>query len=152
MKCPFCGFSESKVVDSRPADEGVKIRRRRECLECEKRFTTYELIESTPLMVVKRDDSRQLFDRAKLLKSLIIACGKRPVNYEKLEEVVDYIEYSLINNFEKEVTSEKIGEMVLYKLKDIDLVAYVRFASVYREFSNIDEFMVELNILQNLPK
>lgn len=152
MKCPFCGYTESKVVDSRPAEEGEKIRRRRECLSCQKRFTTYELVETTPLMVIKKDDSRQLFDRSKLLRGLIIACEKRPVNFEKLEDVVNDIEYTLANNFEREVPSVKIGEMAMRKLRDIDLVAYVRFASVYREFSNLDEFMNELKFLQKNHK
>ena len=151
MKCPFCGYSEIKVVDSRPADDGEKIRRRRECLSCQKRFTTYEIIESTPLMVIKKDNSRQLFNRVKLLNGLLHACEKRPVAYETLEKIVNDIEYTFANEFEKEVTTEKIGEMTMAKLRDIDLVAYVRFASVYREFSSLDEFMNELKMLKINP-
>lgn len=152
MKCPFCGYTESKVVDSRPAEDGEKIRRRRECLSCGKRFTTYEVVETAPLMVIKKDDSRQLFDRSKLLKGLIIACEKRPVHFERLEQVVDDIEYALVNNFEREVPSVKIGEMAMQKLRDIDLVAYVRFVSVYREFRDLNEFMSELKYLQKNHK
>ena len=147
MNCPFCGASESKVVDSRPA-EREKIRSRRECLTCQRRFTTYEIIETTPLMVIKKDRSRQPFDREKLLNGLLRACKKRPVSIETLEKTVDEIEYAFANSFEKEVESTRIGEMAMQKLRDIDLVAYVRFTSVYRDFRSLDEFMNELKYLQ----
>ena len=148
MKCPFCAYAESKVIDSRPSDDGERIRRRRECLSCGTRFTTYEVIETTPLMVIKRDCSRQLFNREKLLNGLTRACEKRTVPYEMLEQLVDQIEYTLTNSFVKEVSSQEIGELTLQKLKDIDLVAYVRFASVYRDFKDVDSFMNELKNLQ----
>ena len=147
MKCPFCGFMESKVIDSRPTDEGERIRRRRECLNCQKRFTTYEIIESLPLIVIKRDKTREIFDREKLLNGLLRACQKRPVSVDTLENLVDEIEASLQNSLEREVTSEKIGAMVMDRLKDIDEVSYVRFASVYRQFKDINTFMEELNKL-----
>ncbi len=148
MKCPFCTYTESKVIDSRPSDDGERIRRRRECLSCGTRFTTYEVIETTPLMVIKRDCSRQPFNREKLLNGLTRACEKRPVPYEMLEQLVDQIEHTLTNSFVKEVSSQEIGELTLQKLKDIDLVAYVRFASVYRDFKDVDSFMNELKNLQ----
>lgn len=144
MKCPFCGYSESKVVDSRPAEDGEKIRRRRECLQCARRFTTYEIIESIPIMVVKKDKSREAFDRDKLLNGLLRACEKRPVSVERLDGMVDEIEAELQNSLEREVPSSKIGELVMEKLKDVDEVAYVRFASVYRQFGDINSFMKEL--------
>lgn len=144
MKCPYCGFEESKVVDSRPTDEGERIRRRRECVSCLKRFTTYEIIESLPLIVVKKDKSRQAFDRNKLLGGIIRACEKRPVPLDVLEKAVDEIETSLQNSLDREVTSQKIGELAMDKLKEIDEVAYVRFASVYRQFRDINTFMDEL--------
>lgn len=144
MKCPFCGYEESKVIDSRPTDEGERIRRRRECIACSKRFTTYEIIESLPLIVVKKDKSRQSFDRNKLLNGMLRACEKRPVSIETLERAVDEIETSLQNSLDREVTSQKIGELSMDKLKDIDEVAYVRFASVYRQFRDINTFMDEL--------
>ena len=147
MKCPFCGFEESKVIDSRPTDEGERIRRRRECLNCQKRFTTYEIIESLPLIVIKRDKTREIFDREKLLNGLLRACQKCPVSVDTLENLVDEIEASLQNSLEREVTSEKIGAMVMDRLKDIDEVSYVRFASVYRQFKDINTFMEELNKL-----
>lgn len=147
MKCPFCGNLESKVVDSRPSDEGASIRRRRECLECHKRFTTYETMESLPLVVIKKDGSRQTFDRDKLLGSMLKACEKRPVPLSKLEEIAQEIEQSLQNDMEREVSSAVIGEMVMQKLKEVDEVAYVRFASVYRQFKDIGTFMDELNKL-----
>ncbi len=149
MKCPYCSYTESKVIDSRPSDDNDKIRRRRECLNCGTRFTTYEAIETTPLMVIKRDHSRQPFMREKLLNGLMRACEKRPVAYETLERLVDQIEHTLTNSFVKEVTSQEIGELTLQKLKDIDLVAYVRFASVYRDFKDVDSFMEELKKLQD---
>lgn len=148
MKCPFCGYNESKVIDSRPTEEGSKIRRRRECIQCGGRFTTYELIETTPLMVIKKDHSRQPFDRQKLLNRLLRACGKRPASIEILEKAVADIEASLLNSFVREVSSNDIAELAMQKLKDIDLVAYIRFVSVYREFSTLDEFMEELKSLK----
>ncbi len=149
MKCPFCGYTESKVIDSRPTDEGEKIRRRRECIKCQKRFTTYEVVESLPLIVVKKDKTREEFDRSKLMKGLSHACEKRPVSTERLEKLVDYIENNLQNTLDREVTSTKIGELAMEQLKDIDEVAYVRFASVYRQFKDINTFLDELNKLLN---
>lgn len=147
MNCPFCGYDESKVVDSRPTEEGAKIRRRRECLKCSGRFTTYEVVETTPLVVVKKDKSRQPFDREKLLNRLLRACGKRPVSIDVLEKAVSEIEAQLLNSFVREVSSNDIAELAMQKLKDIDLVAYIRFVSVYREFSTLEEFMDELKSL-----
>ncbi len=147
MKCPFCGYEESRVIDSRPTDEGERIRRRRECLKCQKRFTTYEMIESVPLIVVKRDKSREAFDRTKLFNGMLRACEKRPVPVEVLEDAVDQIELTLQNSLKREVTSMQIGELCMEYLKKIDEVAYVRFASVYRQFKDINTFMDELNKL-----
>lgn len=147
MKCPFCGHLESKVVDSRPADEGASIRRRRECLACHKRFTTYEIMESLPLVVVKKDGNRQTFDKTKLLNGMIRACEKRPVPYDTLEKIADEIEQELQNSLERETSTERIGELVMDRLKNVDEVAYVRFASVYRQFKDINTFMNELNKL-----
>ena len=147
MKCPYCAHLESKVVDSRPADEGASIRRRRECLACHKRFTTYETMESLRLMVVKKDGSRQSFDRNKVLGGLIRACEKRPVPYSALESMANEIEQVLQNKMEREVSSAEIGELVMERLKKTDEVAYVRFASVYRQFKDINTFMHELNKL-----
>ena len=144
MKCPYCGELESKVIDSRPTEDGEKIRRRRECLRCGKRFTTYEIVETVPLMVIKKDRSRQVFDRQKLLGGMLRAYEKRPVSYEMLERAVDNIEQSLLNSYEREVTSIHIGELAMEELKKIDEVAYVRFASVYRQFSDLNTFMNEL--------
>ncbi len=144
MKCPYCSFEESKVVDSRPTDEGEKIRRRRECLKCAKRFTTYELVESLPIIVIKKDKSREPFKREKLLNGLLRACEKRPVTLGALETLIDEIELSIQNSLDREVTSVHIGEMVMDKLKFVDEVAYVRFASVYRRFNDISSFMEEL--------
>lgn len=149
MKCPYCSFEESKVIDSRPTDEGERIRRRRECLNCQKRFTTYEIIESLPIIVIKKDKSREVFNRDKLLNGLLRACEKRPVSLEKLENMIDDIEVVLQNSLDREVSSDKIGELVMDKLKDVDEVAYVRFASVYRQFKDIGTFMSELNKLLN---
>ena len=149
MRCPFCSYGESKVIDSRPAEEGSTIRRRRECLSCGKRFTTYEIMERLPLLVVKKDGRRQSFDRVKLLNGMVRACEKRPVPMAALETIVDDIEQDLQNSLEREVSSVKIGEMVMDKLKDLDEVAYVRFASVYRQFKDINTFMDELNKLLN---
>lgn len=147
MKCPYCAYLESKVVDSRPADEGASIRRRRECLSCHKRFTTYETMESLPLMVVKKDGSRQSFDKRKLLGGMIRACEKRPVPLADLERIADEIEQDLQNSMEREIRTELIGERVMERLRTVDQVAYVRFASVYRQFQDIDTFMAELNKL-----
>ena len=145
MKCPYCGYRESKVIDSRPTDEGERIRRRRECLNCAKRFTTYEVIETVPVVVVKKDKSREAFDRNKLLNGLLRACEKRPVPLETLERIVDEIETLLQNSLDREVPSTLIGTYAMDKLKKVDEVAYVRFASVYREFKDINTFMDELN-------
>ncbi len=148
MKCPFCGFEESKVIDSRPTDEGEKIRRRRECMSCAKRFTTYEIIESVPIVVVKKDGkSREVFDRDKLFNGMMRACEKRPVSVDVIEKAIDEIEAEIQNSLDREVTSVRIGELVMDKLKDIDEVAYVRFASVYRQFKDINTFMSELKKL-----
>ncbi len=147
MKCPFCIAADSKVVDSRPTDEGVSIRRRRECLACGKRFTTYETIESLPLVVVKKDGSRETFDRNKLMGSMLKACEKRSVSLEAIESAAVDIEQKLLNDLSREVTTEQIGELAMDSLKQIDEVAYVRFASVYRHFKDIDSFMSELNKL-----
>jgi len=144
MRCPFCGFGESRVVDSRPTDENEKIRRRRECLECGCRFTTYEIIETVPIMVVKKDKSREAFDRDKLTRGILRSCEKRPVAIEDIVKMVDLIETELSNSLQREVTSYRIGELVMKYLKPIDEVAYVRFASVYRQFADIDAFMSEL--------
>ena len=147
MKCPYCGYKESKVIDSRPAEEGSSIRRRRECLSCAKRFTTYETVESLPMVVVKKDGSRQSFDRRKVLGGMIRACEKRPVPLADLEKIAEEIEQDLQNSMEREVSTEYIGELVMDKLRAVDEVAYVRFASVYRQFKDIDTFMAELNKL-----
>ncbi|MBR5826134.1 MAG: transcriptional regulator NrdR [Clostridia bacterium] len=147
MKCPFCSYEESKVIDSRPTDEGEKIRRRRECISCGKRFTTYEIIESVPIIVVKKDKSRQAFDRVKLFNGMLRACEKRPVSIEQIDKVVSDIEADLQNSLDREVTSVRIGELVMDKLKELDEVAYVRFASVYRQFKDINTFMDELHKL-----
>jgi len=150
MKCPFCGFIEDKVIDSRPTDEGSAIRRRRECTKCSKRFTTYEKVESLPLMVIKKDKSRQPFVREKLMNGLLRACEKRPISINDLEKMVENIETQLHNSLQREVTTEDIGEMVMAKLKTMDEVAYVRFASVYRQFKDINTFMDELkNLLRD---
>ena len=149
MRCPFCGYSESKVIDSRPADEGSSIRRRRECLSCRKRFTTYETVESLPMVVVKKDGSRQSFDRRKVLGGMIRACEKRPVPLAELERIAGEIEQDLQNSMEREIRTEVIGEQVMTRLKKVDEVAYVRFASVYRQFKDINTFMSELNKLLN---
>ena len=147
MKCPYCGYEESKVIDSRPTDEGARIRRRRECLKCSQRFTTYEVVETVPIVVIKKDKSRESFDRNKLLAGLLKACEKRPVPTEILEKIVDEIEIILHNSLEREVTSRRVGELAMERLKDVDQVAYVRFASVYRQFRDINTFMDELNKL-----
>ncbi len=145
MKCPYCGYQESKVVDSRHSDDGLSIRRRRECLSCAKRFTTYETVESLPIVVVKKDGSRQTFERNKVLNGMVRACEKRPVSMADLEAAVSEIEQILQNSLEREVKTERIGELVMERLKPLDEVAYVRFASVYRQFKDINSFMAELN-------
>ncbi|MBE6872164.1 MAG: transcriptional regulator NrdR [Ruminococcaceae bacterium] len=147
MKCPFCGALDSKVIDSRPTEEFSSIRRRRECLVCQKRFTTFEIVESLPIIVIKKDGSRQSFDRNKLMRGLIKSCEKRPVSLEKIEHAVNEIETTLQNSLDREVPSTVIGEMVMKKLKELDQVAYVRFASVYRQFKDINTFMEELSRL-----
>ena len=143
MKCPFCGYQESKVVDSRPAEES--IRRRRECLACEKRFTTYETVESLPMVVIKKDGSRQSFDRQKVFNGMLRACEKRPVSVDQIEKMALEIEQSLQNSLEREIRTEEVGQLVMEKLKGVDEVAYVRFASVYRQFKDINTFMEELS-------
>ena len=145
LKCPYCGYQESKVVDSRHSDDGVSIRRRRECLSCQKRFTTYETVESLPIVVVKKDNSRQAFDRNKILNGMVRACEKRPVSMADLEAATMEIEQIIQNSLEREVSTEKIGELVMERLKPLDEVSYVRFASVYRQFKDINSFMHELN-------
>ena len=147
MKCPYCGYKESKVIDSRPAEEGSSIRRRRECLSCAKRFTTYETVESLPMVVIKKDGSRQSFDKSKLINGMVRACDKRKVPLPVLEKIADEIEQELQSALEREITTDQVGEMVMKRLKDVDEVAYVRFASVYRQFKDIDTFMKELNKL-----
>src|SRR5699024_1986888 len=149
MKCPYCDYYESKVIDSRPTDEGQAIRRRRECMKCGKRFTTYEKIEEIPIVVVKKDGNRQTYDRNKLFNGILKACEKRPVSLDTIEDIVDDIERNLYNSMEKEITSVDIGEIVMSYLKDIDEVAYVRFASVYRQFKDVNSFMDELKELLN---
>lgn len=152
MKCPFCSFPESKVIDSRPSNEGASIRRRRECLKCQKRFTTYETIETVPIIVVKKDKSRESFDRNKILSSIIRACDKRQVTRNDMEKIVNEIELQLQNSLQSEVPSSVIGELVMDKLKAVDEVAYIRFASVYRQFKDISAFMDELNRLLESKK
>ena len=147
MKCPYCGAEESKVIDSRPTEDNERIRRRRECLSCEKRFTTYETVESLPMVVIKKDGSRQSFDRSKVLRGMIRACEKRPVSFDELERISEEIEQNLQNSLEREISTGTIGEKVMEKLKKADEVAYVRFASVYRQFKDINTFMSELNKL-----
>ena len=147
MKCPVCGYNESKVIDSRPAEENASIRRRRECLECQKRFTTYEVVETIPLVVIKKDRRRESFDRNKILNGIIKSCEKRSVSEEQMNKIARDIEINLQNQLQPEVPSNKIGELVMERLKDIDEVAYVRFASVYREFKDINTFMSELKSL-----
>lgn len=147
MKCPYCGYAESKVIDSRPTDENERIRRRRECLKCERRFTTYEVVETTPLVVIKKDRSRQAFDPNKLLAGMLRACEKRPVSLADLERVVEDIEMTLQTYQDRELPSYRIGELAMEKLREIDEVAYIRFASVYHQFKDIESFMKELQTL-----
>ena len=145
MKCPFCGDQESKVVDSRHSEDGLSIRRRRECMNCQRRFTTYEYVETLPIIVVKRDGSRQAFDRNKVLNGMVRACEKRQVPFATLEKVTTEIEQTIQNSLEREVTADKIGEMVMERLKPLDEVAYIRFASVYRRFQDVNSFMKEVS-------
>lgn len=152
MKCPYCSFTESKVIDSRPTDEGERIRRRRECLSCNKRFTTYEVVETVPIIVIKKDKSRQAFDRNKLINGLLRACEKRAVSIKQLEDIVDDIENLLSNSLEREISSQLIGTYAMERLKEVDAVAYVRFASVYRQFRDVDSFMEEINKMKNTKK
>lgn len=152
MKCPYCGYSESKVIDSRPTDEGERIRRRRECTKCHRRFTTYEIIETVPLIVVKKDNSRESFDRNKLFNGMMRACEKRPVPVSVIDKAVSDIESQIQNSLEKEVSSTRIGELAMEQLKNIDQVAYVRFASVYRRFTDIDTFVEEISKLKGDEK
>ncbi len=149
MKCPSCGYFDSKVIDSRPSNDGLSIRRRRECLECQKRFTTFETIEATQIIVVKKSGEKQIFDRNKLLSGVLKACQKRPVD---AEAVVNEVEQELHNSMKTEVTTSEIGELVMLKLKDCDHVAYVRFASVYREFKDVDTFLKEIKDLMKKKK
>ena len=147
MKCPYCSFEESKVIDSRSADDGERIRRRRECLKCGKRFTTHEVIETVPIIVVKRDKSREVFDRNKLTAGILCACEKRPVSLTQIEEMVDRIEAKIQSMLDREITTRQIGELAMEELKTVDEVSYVRFASVYRQFKDINTFLEELNKL-----
>lgn len=147
MKCPFCQHADTKVTDSRVTDDGNAIRRRRECLSCHRRFTTYELVEEAPLMVIKRDGHREMFDGDKLLRGLMRACEKREVSVEQIKELVASVERELRNRLVQEISSEELGEVVLAKLSDLDPVAYIRFASVYRRFSGLKDFMAELETL-----
>ncbi len=149
LRCPFCEFHDSKVIDSRAAEEGNSIRRRRECLQCAKRFTTYEMVEDLPLRVIKKDGRRMAFDRSKILNGLMKACEKRPISLNVLEETADKVEKELRNSMEREIPSRLIGEVLMKHLKNLDHVAYVRFASVYREFTDIDNFMQELEALKD---
>ena len=151
MKCPYCGYQESKVVDSRRSDDAESIRRRRECLQCQKRFTTYETVESLPIVVIKRNGTRQAFDRNKILNGIIRACEKRPVSLDQMEAVVNDIERGLNNMMEKEISSKFIGEVVMDHLKELDEVAYVRFASVYRQFKDVNTFVAEIEKLLGSP-
>ncbi|MDP2652507.1 MAG: transcriptional regulator NrdR [Candidatus Omnitrophota bacterium] len=152
MKCPACGYQDTKVIDSRMNTDGSSIRRRRECLKCEKRFTTYEYVEQVPLMVVKKDGRRQPFDRTKIISGLVKACEKRPVSVDKIDEVTNEIERSIQKRYDREVNSSAIGEMLMEKLVQLDEVAYVRFASVYRQFRDVNQFMKELKVILEKDK
>ena len=147
MKCPYCGAEESKVIDSRPTEDSERIRRRRECLSCHMRFTTYEVVETVPLVVIKKASSREPFDRQKLRNAMVRACAKRPVSYESLERAVSSIEQTLLSSYDREIPSVRIGELTMQELKKIDEVAYVRFASVYRQFADVESFFNELKKL-----
>ena len=148
MKCPYCGEQESKVVDSRHSEDNLSIRRRRECISCQRRFTTYETIETMPIIVVKRDGSRQNFDRAKVLNSMVRAVDKRQISMEQMEAIASEIEQSVQNSLDREITTDRIGQMVLARIRPIDEVAYIRFASVYRRFQDVSSFIQEINDLQ----
>jgi len=152
MKCPYCGYVESKVIDSRPSDEGMTIRRRRECIQCKHRFTTYEKIETIPVIVIKKDKTREVFQREKILNGLIQSCHKRPVSIIDMENVVNDVEALILNSMEKEISSEHIGALVMKKLQSLDEVAYVRFASVYRQFSDVETFVKEIHQLLESKK
>ena len=153
MKCPFCAYDEDKVIDSRSIDDGETIRRRRECIKCQNRFTTYETVEKAPIMIIKKDNSRQTFDRDKILKGLYKACEKRPVSAEEMDNIVKRVEEKIRSTLNNEVESQMIGELVIEELKKVDEVAFVRFASVYRQFKDINTFMAELsNILEENGK
>lgn len=152
MKCPYCGYVESKVIDSRPSDEGMTIRRRRECIQCKHRFTTYEKVETIPVIIIKKDKTREIFQREKILNGLIQSCHKRPVSILDLEKVVDEVESVILNSMEKEIHSDYIGELVMKRLQDLDEVAYVRFASVYRQFSDVETFVQEIHQLLESKK
>lgn len=147
MRCPFCSFPESRVIDSRPAENGTIVRRRRECTECKRRFTTYEKLEAIPLAVIKKNGERQTFDRSKILSGVLKACEKRPISSDSIEDLIDIIEYRILTKYDKEVHSKQIGEIVMEELKKIDEIAYVRFASVYRQFKDLNTFMDELKII-----
>ena len=147
MKCPYCEYTESKVIDSRPTDEGNSIRRRRECLKCEKRFTTYEQIESIPIIIIKKDGKRQTYDRQKLINGIVRACEKTTISFSQIEDIVSSVEVKLFNSMDREISSTLVGELVMDRLKELDPVAYVRFASVYREFKDVETFMKELEAL-----
>jgi len=147
VKCPYCSYEESKVIDSRSADDGERIRRRRECLKCGKRFTTHEIIETVPIIVVKRDKSREVFDRNKLTAGILRACEKRPVSIQQIESMVNTIETKIQSALEREITTSQIGELAMEEIKKVDEVSYVRFASVYRQFKDINTFLEELNKL-----
>ena len=149
MRCPFCGYEDSKVIDSRPTDENQAIRRRRECINCKKRFTTYEKVEMIPIVIVKKDGTRQSFDRDKILHGMIRACEKRPVSLKTLENSVDNIEKQIQNSLDREINSDQVGELVMEELKEIDEISYIRFASVYRQFKDINSFMEELKNFQS---
>ena len=152
MKCPYCAYVDSKVIDSRPTDDGVSIRRRRECLSCKKRFTTYETVERLPIVVIKHDGTRQAFDKNKLINGMLRACEKRKVSMDDIEKIANDIEQEIRSKLENEIPSDRVGEMVMDRLKDVDEVAYVRFASVYRSFKDIDTFMNEISkILSSKP-
>lgn len=144
MKCPFCGETDSKVIDSRPAEDGSSIRRRRQCYKCHKRFTTYEKVETIPLIVIKKDNTREAYDRKKIESGVLRSCHKRPISADRITQLVDEIETEVFNSEEREIPTDMIGEIVMNKLKDLDAVAYVRFASVYREFKDVETFMAEI--------
>ena len=147
MRCPYCSHTEDKVIDSRPAEDNSAVRRRRECLKCGSRFTTYEKVEDTQWMVIKKDGSRQLFDRTKITNCIMKACAKRPVSLDQAEEIAISVEQQLLNSMKREVSSKEIGELIMTRLKDLDEVAYVRFASVYKQFKDVDSFMDELKTM-----